>query len=452
MVKIKDTDLNLISSDNTYKKYILNTYLDPISNKIIKKKQLIPDNVDDIKVKNINESIEPNKNINIAKWFNEDLSKKLNIPIDGTFIKSNKIINFGKPSYETKFCSHCIYKKKTDLFNFDKFQANPEKSDLTHLKKFTTILDKENLKNKPNKTVLKGLITRISNIQKNLNNLTKTTTIPFYPNNEQDKLFKMWMKEAEMCYNKCVDMYNRDKSIFEGSYTKIKLVVFKELYGERNKGCPYDILTDEVRKFCSNLESCKSNLKNGHIKHFEMKHINKHKNNSNIFIPKTAIIINVTKTLVKTGSIYSRSMGNIDGLEDLPEIMSDCRINYIKSKNVYQLCVPIHTTRKIITDKRESVAGIDSGEVIFVAYHGENSFGEIGKYMRRPILKGKEKIEQYEKLLRKDKNKDGNKIKNKKAIYNKIERQRDRIKNVVKELHNKTALFLCRTYESIARI
>ena len=39
------------------------------------------------------------------------------------------------------------------------------------------------------------------------------------------------------------------------------------------KIAPYDTLTDVVAKFCSNVKSCYSNLKNGDITHFKMKEI-----------------------------------------------------------------------------------------------------------------------------------------------------------------------------------
>ena len=99
--------------------------------------------------------------------------------------------------------------------------------------------------------------------------------------------------------------------------------------------------------------------------------------------------------------------------------------------------------------EREAVVGLDEGEVIFFAYHGENSFGEIGKGMRRIILEELGKIEKMQKILGKNKNKKGAIIKNKKKIMMKIQKRYDRIHNVVKELHNKAALFLCQNYERI---
>jgi hypothetical protein len=60
------------------------------------------------------------------------------------------------------------------------------------------------------------------------------------------------------------------------------------------------------------------------------------------------------------------------------------------------LNVPEVEDRKIVQEKREAVAGLDEGEVCFVAYHGENTFGEIGRNLREIILSKINKAEKYE--------------------------------------------------------
>ncbi len=64
---------------------------------------------------------------------------------------------------------------------------------------------------------------------------------------------------------------NNDKKFIESSSVYDKVKIFNKIYGNNDKKAPYDMLTDEVRIFFSNLKSCKSNLKNGKIKHFELK-------------------------------------------------------------------------------------------------------------------------------------------------------------------------------------
>jgi len=378
-----------------------------------------------------------------AEWFNHKLSDKLNIPLNNSYKKSTTdILHFGQQIFENEYCRFYEYINKTDLFNFEKFV--PRQSD-ENIKKIKTLDTKiENEKNKIGKdntsSKLKSFETQKINTERKSNNLMKTVRIEIFPIEKQSEIINKWLYETEKCYNICVDAYNNNKNFFKKGYKEAKIDIFNKMYGLTDKDCPYDILTDEVRKFCSNLKSCLTNLKNKNIRKFKFKHMDKYKNTQSIMIPKSA---------VKNESIYRTHLGKIKGLENLPEIMCDCRLIHIRNKNKYWLCVPQIEKRKEIKIKRESVVGIDSGEAIFVAYHGENSFGEIGRYMRNIILKKITKIEMYQKILKRNKNKQKKKIRNKKTIRRKINRQYEKIKNIVKELHNKTALFLCKKYERI---
>ena len=381
--------------------------------------------------------------ISFSGWHNKKLSNKMNKPVDDTF-KQNKstLINLGNTKFESKYCEHYDYKIKTNLFCFNKFEPLIDKDDAKNLKAISTKIKKIKLIEKPSDkdiSKLKGLKTRQKNTEYKANNIMKTTKIEIFPTIKQDKIYKKWFESAEKCYNKCVDMYEKDNMYFNDGYKVKKLDIFYQLYNGDDKDCPYDILTDEVRKFCSNLKSCESNLKEKNIKNFKMNHLNRYRNKDCIFIPKTA---------VKRGSTYSSHIGKMKGLEKLPDILCDCRLLYHRKKKKYWLCIPNVVKRKNIKN-RESVVGIDAGEAVFVTYHGENSFGMIGKNIREPILNEINKIERRQRILGKNKNKKEKTIKNKKKIKDEIQSRYDRIHNVVKELHNKTALFLCKKYERI---
>lgn len=425
-----------------------------------------PVNAPVVNIKNVNIKLEKNTckiietplkpelvEENTAEWFDKKLFSKFNIPKEGNFQKSDVKINFGDTEFEDKYCSHFEYVNKTNLFKPFVYEPIISEAKSKNIKKLKTQItnaqknieqEKDTKKLSKMKSNLQGLITKKDKLEQNLDKITKTKHFVLKFTKEQEETIKKWEKDAISCYNKCVDLYNdtNNKKNFEKDYKILKLKVFELL---PKSGCPYDILTDEVRKFCSNLKSCETNLKNGHIKHFTMKHIDECKTKNSIFIPKTSISISI-----KNSSFYVTYLGkNINGMKDLPEIISDCRLNHNRRKNIYEISVPVYEDRKIIEHKRESSKGLDNGEVITIAYHGENSFGEIGKYMRNIILKEHEKIEIMEKCLKKNKNKKGKKIKHKKSLKKKIERRRDYIKNIVKELHNKSALFLARTTERL---
>ena len=236
-----------------------------------------------------------------------------------------------------------------------------------------------------------------------------------------------------------MDVYNSDNTFFNNGHEKAKLKIFDMLYGKSKKPCPYDMLTDEVRIFCSNLKSCKSNKENGNIKKFDMKHKNQKKNNMCIFVPKTA---------VNNGNIYKTYLGKMEGLDKLQKNTNDCRINYLKYENRYELLVTVHIGKKKIKNREKKVA-LDPGEKVFIAYYSENKFGKIGENIREKILKEEQKIRKFQRILNQKINLNGDTLKNKKGIERKIKKAYTKIKNIVKELHNKTAKYLCENCEKI---
>lgn len=345
-----------------------------------------------------------------------------------------------KKEFEAKYSSCYVYKNKTDLFKSSKFAINVNPSDKAKMSKINNNLKKldVNSNDKKVQTKLKSLNTQKKNLNTISENITKTKKIEIFPSDTQNKILQKWIQEDEKCYNKCVDLYASNNKFFIEGYKKSKTSVFKFLY-EKEKCAPYDVLTDTVRKFCSNLKSCNTNLKNGHIKHFEMKHINKYKTTSTIFIPKTAIT---------NDFIYKQYLGKMKGLENIGDITRDCTLTYDKRKHKYFLNIP-EVSKRIVVENREKVAALDEGEVVEVTYHSENSFGHLGLNTRSLFLKELGKILRLQSILKKGKNKNGNKLKNKSKLKKTIQKKYERLKNISKELRNKISLFLVRKFDKI---
>ena len=129
-------------------------------------------------------------------------------------------------------------------------------------------------------------------------------------------------------------------------------------------------------------------------------------------------------------------------------IFNDCRLFYNHKYDTYTLSVPIDVKCKTITN-REEITAIDPGEKNFIYFHGLRSHGYIGKDMRYIILKLRNKISRYQKIKSKGKNKNGKKLRNKKHINKKISNIYNQIRNIVKELHNQSANYLCKNYDKI---
>jgi putative transposase len=238
--------------------------------------------------------------------------------------------------------------------------------------------------------------------------------------------------------------YNHmDESInFNSSYTSIKVKIFNHIYGDTEKSAPYAILTDVVAKFCANLKSCSSNKKNQNISDYVMHEIAENGHTS-IYIPKSAI---------KENGIYVSLLKKIKMDNNINfDKLCDSRLLIDLVNNTYTLVIPTYKSIKVIKE-REPVVALDPGEKIFMAFYGINDYGYIGNDVRKKILLLRDKIGKLDKsIANKKNNKTGNNISKKgieilkKRRYNLFQKT----KNIVKEMHNKTASYLCKNYDRI---
>jgi len=119
---------------------------------------------------------------------------------------------------------------------------------------------------------IKELDTKLNKASSNLNTVIRITKkYQLKLNNKQKNTIQKWIIECRNLYNKCVDKHNTNNKYFNNGYKAIKSSLFNEIYGKTKKPTPYDVLTDEVRAFCSNLKGSYTNKNNGNITHFTMK-------------------------------------------------------------------------------------------------------------------------------------------------------------------------------------
>jgi transposase len=372
---------------------------------------------------------------NPPDWFNPEFSLLLPLPINN-FVKDNININFGLKEHNNKFNQHFSFTSVDDIFNFkNNYIENSEKEILKQKSK--------NLKFAKNNSTLKSIETKFNNKINNLDKTTVSFTFKIFPTKKQINTIQIWIKETIKIYNCCVDIHNSDFYFFNKGYMTAKLDIFNYLGGNFN--CPYDSRTDAVKKFCDNLTSAKSNFKNGNIKKFMMKKKNIN-NSQNIFIPKTSI---------KQDSFFSTHLGKMKGFKEFfndnnidVNLIGDSFLRYDSLKNEYFFVLSYNKNKKIIPNRKKAVA-IDPGEAVAFSYFSENGFGNLGINIREKILKEQQKIKKLQSILNKNLNKDNNKIKNKKSLKKRINKHFANIKNYVKELHNKVALFLVKNYDKI---
>ncbi len=108
------------------------------------------------------------------------------------------------------------------------------------------------------------------------------------------------------------------------------------------------MLADEIQSFRRNLDSCQTNLKNGHINNFVLKAKNTDTGQC-VFLPNKAI---------REKEFYKSHLGTMQGMEniDIDEVVCDCRLIYNKLHKSYILLVPYYEEIIIINDRQKIVA------------------------------------------------------------------------------------------------
>lgn len=416
----------------------------------------------------------------MIEWWSKVISSYFPIPSSDVDINIPLNINFGLSKHNNNFNTNYFFNDlvlnnlisdKNDLIDVNDEEKKINDNFEKQIKK---INECDKFDDKKKQIKIKTLTTKKNKAIKNIERTTKTLKIKIYLNNKQKTILNNWFNECIRVYDFCVRKYNYDKSYFINMDRSDKVKIFNDLYGLNEKNAPYDILSDEVRIFFSNLKSCKTNLKNGNIKHFELKSKDVSKSQS-IFLPKTSI---------KNNGFYISHLKNMKGVNlklNLDDI-GDSRLIYDKENNEYYLSIPYY--KKITKNNNKiRVVSIDPGEKIFASFYSEINYGHIGKNIRNKILPIEKKIRRYQRILSNKKNdykeingkrlrdykfnkiktkynKQGKKInniklrnnsvlRNKKHIKTKIRRCYKKIKNVVKELHNKTSLYFVKNYDKI---
>ncbi len=171
---------------------------------------------------------------------------------------------------------------------------------------------------------------------------------------------------------------------------------------------------------------------------------------------------------MNTNGFYVTSMGKFIKCKNpnfkFDNIVCDCKLMYHKIKRIYTLYAPQYIKGKVVND-RNKIVSLDPGEKAFIAFYGLDHVGMIGEDIRIKISSIEKNIRQAQRKLSKivtyfndlKKDKSTNDIKKEKIKYRQkirrikkaIRKYYHKINNVIKELHNKTALFLCKNYDII---
>jgi putative transposase len=328
--------------------------------------------------------------------------------------------------------------------------AKLEKSKTNYAKK--KILTEQTNDNQLSKKILDAYNKEVTHI----NEYIRAKRVNLILNDFQKQKINEWMNVARIIYNKCVDIYNERRGWINIDYKKFKLEIFALFSNDFLCKCPYAILSYEVKEFCSNVKSCRTQMAQHNITHYELKHKNTQYKQT----------ISIEQKDIRSKGFYPRLMKSpikhTDPTFNYDNIACDCKLTYDKTTRRYTLFAPQYVKGKSI-DNRKKIVALDPGEKTFMSFYGMDHVGMIGEDIRIRILQEEMYIRQSQRKLAKTKRKledlkkDTKSLKKaKQKIRQKIRRIKKairkyylKIKHIVNELHNKTAIFLCKNYDNI---
>ena len=384
-------------------------------------------------------------------WFDTKLASTLHLPLRPTYksVLLNKhvlIDTFTHPS------SIKLTAKTEISFKEKKVKApkNYQKSIDETKKLIESCTNPSELKSLHTK--LKCAPTKHKKQEANKDKITKNFTIGLYLNEEQHQIVTNWYNECLLVYNTCIDFKDQNRVSSQTLYNMklLRAAVFDYLFTSQNiqKQACYETLGDEVRAFISNAKSCNTSIERKHITHYTQKPRSL-KNNCSMMVRGTAICKNGLFP-DKLGSIrdWKTIYENIIEVCGESDRFCDSRLIYDSVTKRYTLNIPYFAEKQIVQERKSMVA-LDPGEKIFQTYYSPEEGGRIGHDIRLVILQEEKKIRRLERILKHQKNKEGKKLQNPKAIKRRIQLKYNKIRNITTELHHQTAKWLTDRYDLI---
>lgn len=257
------------------------------------------------------------------------------------------------------------------------------------------------------------------------NTVTRSRKIRVYPTKAQKEILNKWFGVARFVYNKTVDYLKQPDT--KAQWKTIKTSILHDL-PEWCKDVPYQIKSVAVRDCCQTVSNAKKKYKKTG-KFNSVKYRSKKRQDFNLFIPKSAVTEN--------GAYYTM-LGELFSSEPLWSPNHDCR--FFLENGRYYLSIPKDVQVKRPENQRLSVCALDPGVRTFQTIFSKEICSKIGEHSFSRIFRY---CYVLDKLISRKKKERSNK-------FNKaMQRVRWKIKDIISEIHNKTALFLCKMFDVI---
>ena len=256
----------------------------------------------------------------------------------------------------------------------------------------------------------------------------KSKKVQVYPSAEQRELLRKWMAAARKAYNDTITYLKQPGT--KANWKAIKTQLIHAL-PDWCKDTPYQIKSLAIREACKAVSKAKRDFKQkGKFQDCKFRSVKNPQ--QTIYIPKTAIT---------PDGVYYKLLNRLLASEDI-RTDSDGSLTYENGR--YFLIVGIKTKQATPSDNQARVVSVDPGIRSFVSFYSTDCCGKIG-------------LQNFGRILSLGRHLDNlisrrTVCKNKRSRHNmrKAERRlRCKIRDLVDELHHKTAKFLLDNFEVI---
>lgn len=278
--------------------------------------------------------------------------------------------------------------------------------------------------------------TKVTNFIDSENTILKSRKIRVYPTADQKKILKQMFGISRFMFNKTIEFVNNGAKPNRFEIQKEILALTPE-----DDKTPYKVKQMAIDDACIALNNAiKKAKKSGQFQQVSFR--SRKAKRDSFYIPKKSLSYSNNGIL---RGVYKRTLGDMYFSETVDfKIEHDCK--FVHQDGRYYLIIPITTNIKQVSpdSQRQSLVALDPGVRTFLtAYDSQKAF-KIGEYDFKII---------YQILLQLDKTiskKSLTKGAKNKRIYNRLlSNYKFRIKNLVKEMHNQTAIILVKNYNEI---
>lgn len=267
-----------------------------------------------------------------------------------------------------------------------------------------------------------------------------------YPNRQQQSVLLQYLGAYRFTYNHALAYYNNSESRrFNLKHMRSQFVNLNSPFVLQHtwlSEVQYDFRDEAIKDLQKNIKSAYALLKSGHIKHFELSYKRRKRSDQSFSL----LHKNWNRKRGMLSQTFSSEHMKFKGITSL-DISKDTRI--LRDKlGKWWICVIMDVLRdESQVPNKDSIVAIDPGVRTFLTMYDPNGFAyEFGRY---DIKRIENLCFHMDRLLSKINNLPPEKMKRKWNMTKASYRIRNRISNLVTEVHRKASKFLCKSYKTI---